>query len=141
MNTGRFLWVGTVFLLLASGELFAQSSIDSRVQKLEETVRALERRVAALEDQLRERNASHDLAPPSAAPAPLPIPRADPTTVASDKAKWRKLRRGMSEGDVEQLLGSPTRVDAFKSGAVWHYGWMGQVQFDGNARLESWHEP
>ena len=136
MNTGRFLWVGTVFLLLASGELFAQSSIDSRVQKLEETVRALERRVAALEDQLRERNASHDLAP--ALPAP---PSAAPPTVASDKAKWRKLRRGMSEGDVEQLLGSPTRVDAFKSGAVWHYGWMGQVQFDGNARLESWHEP
>ena len=99
MNTGRFLWVGTGFLLLASGELFGQSSIDSRVQKLEETVRTLERRVAALEDQLRERNASHDLAPalpapPSAAPAPLPVPRADPPTVAFRQGEVAQATKG-----------------------------------------------
>jgi hypothetical protein len=65
VKTGQFLWVGLLILLLTSGELFAQSSIDSRVQKLEETIRVLERRVASLEDQLRERKAS--VAVPSAA--------------------------------------------------------------------------
>jgi len=92
------------------------------VQKLEETVQVLERRVADLEEQLRERSA---LAP-----------------VASDKVKWRKLQKGMSEGDVEKLFGSPSKVDAFGSFTIWHYPAGGQVQFDGRSRaVTGWNEP
>lgn len=116
----KIIWVATVFFLLAPSELFAQSTVDSRLQKLEETIRVLERRVASLEDQLREKNAS----------AP----------VTAGKLNWRKLRQGMSEGDVEQLLGSPSRVDAFGIFTVWHYG-GGQVQFNAEHTLEQWHEP
>ena len=120
----RFLWAPLLLLLAATGGASAQSTVESRVQKLEETVRVLERRVADLEAQLRERSA---LAP-----------------VASDKVKWRKLQKGMSEGDVEKLLGSPSKVDAYGSFTIWHYGdpFGGKVQFDGRSRaVTGWHEP
>jgi hypothetical protein len=125
VKTGRLIiWVAPVFFLLASSELFAQSTVDSRLQKLEETIRVLERRVASLEDQLREQHAS----------AP----------VAAGKVNWRKLHQGMSEGDVEQLLGSPSKVDAFGSFTVWHYGEYpseGQVEFNDKRTVKGWHEP
>lgn len=124
MKAIRYLWVPLLLLLAATGEVSAQSNFESRVQKLEETIRVLERRVADLEEQLRERSA----------PAP----------VASDKVNWRKLQKGMSEGDVEKLLGSPSKVDAFGSFTIWHYGYPsgGRVQFDGRSRtVEGWHEP
>ena len=91
------------------------------MQKLEEAVRVLERRVASLEDQLYERKA----------PAP----------VASGKENWRKLRRGMSEGEVEQLLGSPSTINEYGSFSVWHYG-TGKVTFRGGRRtVDGWDEP
>lgn len=104
--------------------LMAQTSADSRIQKLEEAVRVLERKVADLEAELRERKS---------------VP-----SVPADKVAWRKLQKGMSEGDVEKLLGSPTKVDVFGSFTIWHYGYPsgGDVQFDGRSRtVNSWHEP
>jgi hypothetical protein len=91
--------------------------------KLEETIRDLERRVAALEDPLRERNA--------------------PVRVAPDKMNWRKLEKGMSEGQVEQLLGSPSKVDVYGSFSVWYFGYPsgGQVKFDPARKVAGWSEP
>jgi hypothetical protein len=104
-------------------EVIAQTSVDSRIQKLEETVRALERRVAELESELRAKKVS----------APVP----------ADKVNWRKLEKGMSTIDVEKLLGSPTKIDTFPSFSVWHYGYPsgGQVEFDNKRAVSSWHEP
>ena len=124
MKASHYLWAPLLLLLAATGEVTAQSNVESRVQKLEETIRVLERRVVDLENQLRERSA----------PAP----------VTSDKVNWRKLQKGMSEGDVEKLLGSPSKVDAFGSFTVWHYGYPvgGQVEFDGSSRpVKGWYEP
>lgn len=125
MKLGRLIiWVAPVALLLASSELFAESTVDARLQKLDETVQVFERRVAALEDQLREQHA--------AAP------------VAAGKVNWRKLQRGMAEGDVEHLLGSPSKVDAFGHFTVWYYGEIpsqGQVQFDAKHTVTGWNEP
>ena len=121
MKTGRLFWIAPVLLLLASGGTFAQSSVDDRVQKLEDTIRVLESRVSSLEDQLRDKRA--------------------PVRVAPDKVSWRALEKGMSEGDVEQLLGSPSKVNMFGSFYIWHYG-SGSVQFDGDTRtVDGWHEP
>ena len=124
MKTVRLSRVAPVLLLLASSQLFAQSSDDVRVQRLEEAVRALERRVATLENQLRERKA--------------------PATVASGKVNWRKLQNGMSEGDVELLLGSPSKVDVNPSFITWYYGYPlgGRVQFNADSRaVQGWSEP
>lgn len=124
MKASHCLWIPLILLFTAPGGALAQSSIDSRVQKLEETIRALELRVSSLEEHLRERQRR--------------------STVASDKVSWRKLQKGMSESDVEKLLGSPSRVHAFGSFTIWHYETPlgGQVQFDGDRRtVTGWREP
>lgn len=124
MIARRFFEAFLALLAISSGQTLAQTSTESRVEKLEETVRLLERRVATLEDHLRQRNAA--------------------LSVLSDKANWRKLQKGLSETDVEKLLGSPSKVDAFGSFTIWHYGYPsgGQVQFDGTSRtVRGWHEP
>ncbi|GLZ86960.1 hypothetical protein Pres01_30110 [Metapseudomonas resinovorans] len=124
MIAHRYLFALSVLLFASNGQAFAQSSAESRVDKLEETVRILERRVDTLEDQLRQRNAAPSIPP--------------------DKVNWRRLQKGLSEADVERLLGSPTKVDAFGSFTIWHYGDQdgGEVEFDANSRtVQGWHEP
>ena len=115
--------IAPVLLLLASSQLFAQSSIDARVQELEETVRVLERRVATLEDQLHERESP-----------PLDAPSA---------ANWREMERGMSERNVEKLLGSPSRVNSSSPvQTVWYYPDAAWVRFDVRSRkVVAWQQP
>jgi hypothetical protein len=79
----------------------AEPGTDPRIERLEQSIRDLERRVASLEAQLGER--------PSA------------SQVAPAKANWRKLKNGMTESDVERLLGSPERVDANPVFITWWY--------------------
>lgn len=120
MKAGRLLLVSPLFLFFGSGGALAKDSVDSRLQKLEETVRVLEGRIATLEGQIQANS------PPTSAPSGL--------------AKWRKLKDGMSEGDVEKLLGSPDKIDNYGSFSIWRYG-RGRVQFDSRHALDSWHEP
>ena len=111
-------------LALGSSHVLAQPSAEARIEKLEETVRTLERRVEVLEEQLRQRQR--------------------PSSSTADKSNWRQLRRGMSDSEVEKLLGSPTRVDAYGSFTVWYYGSGpgGRVQFESRSgTVESWSEP
>jgi len=125
MEPSRSCWTALVLLIGMSPQLFAQTSVDVRVQRLEETIQTLERRVASLEAQLREKST---LAP-----------------TAPDKLTWRKLKKGMSKEEVEQLLGSPSDVDEYGSHTVWRYkppyGGIGIVRFSENSRAEGWSEP
>jgi hypothetical protein len=124
VKTIRYRLAPLLLLLASTGVVCAQSNVEPRVQKLEEAVRVLERRVADLEAQLRDRSTSA------------------PVASASDKVNWRKLQKGLSEGDVERLLGSPLKVDAYGSFTVWHFVSGGEVQFDGRSRtVTGWHEP
>lgn len=124
MIAHRYIFALSVLILTFNEQAPAQSSTESRVDKLEETVRILERRVATLEDQLRQRNAAPSIPP--------------------DKVSWRRLKKGLSEADVERLLGSPTKVDAFGTFTIWNYDDQGggEVQFDAKSRtVTGWHEP
>jgi len=105
---------------LGFGEALAQSDSDSRIARLEETIRVLELRVAALEERLRT------TAPQSG--------------VTSERANWRKLKIGMVEADVERLLGSPIKVDNYGSFTVWYYG-PGNVEFSRSRKVQGWSEP
>jgi hypothetical protein len=94
------------------------------MQRLEETVRTLEHRVAVLEAQVGARSA--------------------PVSVAPNKVNWRKLKSGMTEGQVEQLLGAPSRVDENPMVITWSYvdQSSGTVRFDARLRkVMSWSEP
>jgi hypothetical protein len=120
----RTLLAVAVLLTSGFGQAAAQSSNDTRVANLEETVRLLERRVAALEDQLRA--------------------GATPTRVNSANADWRKLQIGMAESAVQELLGSPSKVDANEITITWYYGYPigGSVHFDAASRtVKRWTEP
>lgn len=124
MKICRLLWVPILVLCLPNERAMAQSGAESRIEKLEESVRILDRRVAALEEQLRQRSSNPGTPP--------------------DKANWRRLERGLSQAEVEKLLGSPTKVEAFGSITVWHYGYPagGQIQFDGRSQtVRGWQEP
>lgn len=124
MTTCRCRWVALAFLLVAPVQVFAQESVESRVRGLEETVQLLERRVASLEAELRERSA--------------------PARVTPGKENWRKLRNGMSEGEVELLLGSPSKVNANQNFFTWYYGYPsgGDDRFDTRSRkVNGWSEP
>lgn len=117
--------LSAALLALGVGGAMAQTDGDARMSKLEEKVRLLEQRVAALEGQSRGGAATSSVAP--------------------DKVNWRKLRNGMSEADVEQLLGSPSKVESNIVFTTWYYGHYptgGQVQFDTTSQtVEGWHEP
>ena len=121
MKAGHYLLVSLIFFATASDHVLAQSGDDSRIQRLEESIRALERRVASLEEQLRERPVASRVAP--------------------DKVNWRKLRNGMAESDVEQLLGSPSKVWVNEAFIKWYYS-GGSVQFDPDSHtVTEWIEP
>ena len=124
MIAHRCLFALSVLPFASSGQVLAQSSVESRVGKLEETVRILERRVAAPGDQLHQRNTASSIPP--------------------DKVNWRRLKTGLSETDVESLLGSPTKVDANPVFTTLRYGDQdgGEVQFDAKSHtVMGWQEP
>jgi outer membrane protein assembly factor BamE (lipoprotein component of BamABCDE complex) len=99
--------------------------MESRIQQLEEIVRVLEKRIAALEAK--------------------PSTRSSPAASGLDKVAWRKLKKDMSKDEVEQLLGSPSKIDEFGSFSIWNYrypsGKSGTVNFDEEMNLDGWHEP
>ena len=122
MKAKHYLLASLLCFGIASGQSFAQSGADPRIERLEQSIRDLERRVASLESQLAER--------PSA------------SQVAPDKVNWRKLKSGMTENDVEQLLGSPERVVASAGFVLWSYPSFGGVKFDGRSHtVTGWSEP
>lgn len=123
MRAARHFIAPLLLFLFGSSEVSAQPTVEARLEKIEQTIRVLERRIEAQEEQQRQRNA-------------LP-------TVAADKVNWRKLQQGMPMSEVENLLGSPERIDASSVFTHWHYGGgRGRVTFDGKSRIVSaWNEP
>ena len=94
----------------------------ARIEQLEATVRALELRIAVLEEALAE------------APA-LPVGQ------ATELANWRQLRLKMKMDKVRELLGEPGYVQADDYQITWQIG-GGIVYFDSDSRrVKGWHEP
>lgn len=90
--------------------------------KLEQRVSDLENRVDLIEENLT---------------------RTD-TIDAPDKGlnyreNWRQLREGMSQDQVQELLGRPDRIDGGRN-AIWHYSVLGRVHFS-RGRVDRWSEP
>ena len=93
----------------------------ARIEQLEATVRALELRIAALEEALA---------------------RAPALPVAIELANWRQLKHGMKMDKVKELLGEPGRVYADSYRITWWYYSGGSVEFDaGSRRVDGWQEP
>jgi uncharacterized coiled-coil protein SlyX len=89
---------------------------------LEQRVSDLENRVALIEETLSETD----------------------TFDTSDKVpkyreNWRQLREGMSQDQVQELLGRPNRIDGGRI-SIWHYSTEGRVYFS-RGKVDRWSEP
>jgi len=100
---------------------------NSYTSDLEHRVADLERRVTQLEQQASQSNTQ---SPQS------------PSRGSQNIENWRQLRTGMSQQQVENLLGRPLRVDGgayttwFYSEAEWH-----SIVYFYNSSVRSWAEP
>jgi len=122
--------VVSAFLMIATPSWgLAQSNTEARFANLERVIAQLLQRVATLEVQLGQ-------TPPK--------PTIGSSGNPGDIRNWRQLRRNMIEGDVERLLGSPTKIDANVYSVTWYYGYPtgGSVRFDARSNVvEAWREP
>jgi hypothetical protein len=88
--------------------LLAHAADDGRVSFLEQEVRNLQRQVQALSRQVDQLTTRPERPAPRAPAAVSGLPPASDAWVSA--AKWRKLRTGMSELEVVELLGAPTSM-------------------------------
>ena len=128
-------------LLVGSFAARAESGpyLEERVKALEEDVRALRDRLS----QIEQRPAA--VAKPPAYATPLEDPRAPAAPVVpgwQTAAGWKKLRRGMNQIQVTQLLGEPVKRSGDRHAERWHYpdekAW---VEFDQVGELSAWQAP
>jgi len=96
------------FALLACLPLVAVASDAQRLSFLEQEVRNLQRQVQALSRQLDELRTRPQR--PTAPALPASESNAADPGKWIDAAKWRRLRPGMSELEVIELLGAPTSM-------------------------------
>jgi hypothetical protein len=85
-------------------------------------------------------------APPKPATvSPNPKPKADtPSAKWRNISLWRQLSKGMTQSQVEDVLGSPTKIEGGGVLTTWNYGSPGlggYITFDDKGRIYSWSEP
>lgn len=69
-------------------------------------------------------------------------PALTPETI---RENWHTLEKGMSNQEVSNLLGAPTRSFRLKNKLVWYYDYAGigkgSVMFSDNGEVTDWQEP
>ena len=116
--------------LAAPVVVFSEPATEARLLELEQTVEQLQQRITTLEKKLgqSEPKSSIVLQPGN----------------YKEIRNWRQLRKGMSEQDVERLLGSAGKVVVSTYTIWWWYNDPGEghVSFDAQSRkVEGWSEP
>jgi hypothetical protein len=137
----RILTTGLVLLGLFSNAAIAAESqpyLEERVQTLEKQVRELSERLNRMEQR------------PAAAPKPayeVPLDEANAPARAivpgwQTGEGWKKLRRGMNQIQVTQLLGNPPKRSGDRYAERWQYpddsAW---VEFDQVGEVSGWKAP
>jgi outer membrane protein assembly factor BamE (lipoprotein component of BamABCDE complex) len=120
-----------IIVLIAPSLALSGPAFEARLAELERTVQNLQLRIAALE------------ARPAQADAVTRKTSINPGN-SRDINNWRQLRMGMSENDVECLLGSPGKVTAEMMFTNWYYNNSsgGEVNFFGEpGKVNGWREP
>jgi hypothetical protein len=100
----KLRWLATLGCCLP---LLVHAADDGRVSFLEQEVRNLQRQVQALSRQV-DQLSRPDRITPRALSAPAGTPPSSDAWISA--AKWQKVRAGMSELDVIELLGAPTSM-------------------------------
>ena len=95
--------------LLALMPLTASAADEQRISFLEQEVRNLQRQVQSLSRQVDELRTRPDR---PTAPVPAVATPAPGSDQWIDAARWKQVRRGMSELEVIDLLGAPSSMRA-----------------------------
>ncbi|MGH8454165.1 MAG: hypothetical protein ACRES4_03440 [Nevskiales bacterium] len=112
---------------------------------LEERVEALEKQVRELNERLKQMEQRPTSAPKPAYAVPLdevnaPVKALVPGWQTGEG--WKKLRLGMNQIQVTQLLGNPARRSGDRYTERWHYpddsAW---VEFDQAGEISGWQSP
>lgn len=116
---------------IVPGTLFcpASSAEETEVQMLQNKISRLEERIQCMEALVNE------------------YLLRDKTEMAvvyewENKKNWRKLEYGMTEDQVQKILGDPAKmIKGVRT--LWYYPnkYCGYVSFDENGRLSGWNEP
>jgi hypothetical protein len=148
-------WLVSATMMMAlSSFAWADPPLDPAT---EARIKALEERVAQLENRLTAVTNAQKAAATAAAAAPAPATapaehaiRMTPTVPSSvalarwkDPATWSLLKIGMSWSQVTAVLGSPGDKTTGVFGDVWFYpdSSGGRVVFDRDSRVSSWSQP
>lgn len=135
-----FSRIGWTVLLFAAAVQGAAAQDDYKLIKLEQDVRSLERQVQDLSRQLRD--AQTQIAQLGGRPAARTDRTAPAATATSaqwlDAAKWDRLREGMTEMQVIEVLGPPTSMRTEGNARLLFYAMeIGTDSFlGGSVRLE-----
>ena len=127
-------------------------AVDARIKALEERVAQLENRLTAVTNAQKAAAVASTAAPvaPAAPPPPehtIHVTPAVPSSVAlarwKDPATWSLIKIGMSWSQVTAVLGQPGDKTTGVFGDVWFYpdSSGGRVVFDRDSRVASWSQP
>lgn len=94
-------------------------SRDPRVEKLTMEVEDLKRTLADQEKRIAQLESTVKMLQAAANPLPAPIPSPTPAWKAS--SNWVQVKPGMSEAQVESLLGPPTSVSSVEDSRTLYY--------------------
>ena len=142
-----------LLVCLAFGSPAAQAagdaSLEQQVKALSEMVHALQQRVDRLEGRTPAA-ASAPATAPAAAAVPAAAPAASPgagyvSPEAALRSSWARLKRDMTEGEVAQLLGAPSKKFTLDGRRAWYYYYPGtgggSVFFTDAGRVSSRQSP
>lgn len=153
-------WVFLIFGLLVCFSTATQAqdneaaAIRQELETLKHTMERLENRLNEIENRLVEPSKPAPPAPVEEAQPPLPP--VEPNIAASfpeglsktqEKAirdRWKKIKRGLTEQEIENLLGKPKTAVRVDNQLVWYYRYESigsTVVFAQDGRVTGWQKP
>lgn len=115
-----------------------QLPMEQRVQQLEQQVHELTERLEQIEQRpVRAERPAYSV-PLEEANAPERVPVPGWKSVQS----WKKIRRGMNQIQITQILGNPAKRSGDNHAERWHYdGDKAWVEFDRVGEVRIWQAP
>jgi len=115
----RILVVCTLWLCTISTPSALAQTRDPRVDQLAKDTEELKHTVADQDKRISDLEKTVKMLQALLNPAPAPIPAVTPPWTSS--SNWTRVKAGMSEADVTEILGSPTSVQSVVDSKILFY--------------------
>ncbi len=115
----RILVVCTLWLCTIQTPSALAQTRDPRVDQLTKDMEELKHTVADQDKRISDLEKTVKMLQALMNPAPAPIPAVNPPWTSS--SNWTRVKAGMSEADVTEILGSPTSVQSVVDSKILFY--------------------